>query len=112
MNAPKFSEHPPSEGKLSKYLGGNIGCRDKSATEHGVERVLQCSHIGSTVYNIWEKPTVIFYTDINHHVGTPKQIQIKRLSGEATRYTVCNINHLTGTPKQKQRIKMVKLTTM
>ena len=23
-------------------------------------------------YNIGEKPTVILYTDINHHVGTPK----------------------------------------
>ena len=26
-------------------------------------------------YNIGEKPTVILYTYINHHVGTPKQKQ-------------------------------------
>ena len=27
LNASKPSEHPPSGEKLSKYLGGNIGCR-------------------------------------------------------------------------------------
>ena len=27
-------------------------------------------------YNIGEKPTVILYTYINHHVGTPKQKHI------------------------------------
>ena len=24
-------------------------------------------------YNFGEKPTIMLYTDINHHVGTPKQ---------------------------------------
>ena len=28
----KPSEHPSSGGKLSKGLGGNIGCRDKNST--------------------------------------------------------------------------------
>ena len=31
LNASKPSEHPPSGEKLSKYLGGDIGCRDKSS---------------------------------------------------------------------------------
>ena len=33
----------------SKGLGGNIGCRDKSSTVRGINRVPQWSHIGSTV---------------------------------------------------------------
>ena len=36
---------------------------------HGIERIPQWNHIGSTVYNIGEKPTVTLYT---YHVGTPK----------------------------------------
>ena len=45
-------------------------------TLHGIKRVPQWSHIGSTVYNIGEKPTVTLYTFyIDHHVGTPKQKQ-------------------------------------
>ena len=32
LNASKPSEHPPSEGKMSKGLGGNIGCRDKTSS--------------------------------------------------------------------------------
>ena len=41
-NASKPSEPPPSGEKLSKYLGGNIGCRDKDSL-HGIQRVPQCS---------------------------------------------------------------------
>ena len=32
-------------------------------------------------YNFGGKPTVILYTDINHHVWTPKQKNIRTLSG-------------------------------
>ena len=39
---------------------------------HGIKRVPQCNYIGSTVYNIGEKPSVILYTYINLHAGTPK----------------------------------------
>ena len=31
--------------------------------------------IGSTVYDVGEKPTVILYTYINRHAGTPEQRQ-------------------------------------
>ena len=41
-------------------------------TLHGIKRVPQWSHIGSTVY-IGEKPTVTLYSYMNPHVGTPKQ---------------------------------------
>ena len=32
LNESKPSEHPPSEEKMSKGLGGNIGCRDKTSS--------------------------------------------------------------------------------
>ena len=32
LNAFKPSEHPPSGEKMSKGLGGNIGCRDKTSS--------------------------------------------------------------------------------
>ena len=32
LNASKPSEHPPSGEKMSKGLGGNIGCRDKTSS--------------------------------------------------------------------------------
>ena len=44
-------------------------------TLHGIKRVPQWSHIGSTEYNIGGKATVTLYTYINHHVGTPKKTQ-------------------------------------
>ena len=32
MNASKPSEHPPSGGKMSEGLGGDIGCIDKTSS--------------------------------------------------------------------------------
>ena len=32
LNGSKPSEHPPTGEKLSKYLGGNIGCRDQKGS--------------------------------------------------------------------------------
>ena len=34
MNVSKPSEHPPSVEKMSKYLGGNIGRRDKNSSSY------------------------------------------------------------------------------
>ena len=48
LNASKPSEHLLSGGKMSKGLGGNIGCRDKTSSWY-IKRVPQCNHIGSTV---------------------------------------------------------------
>ena len=43
-------------------------------TLHGIKRVPNEVTLGQH-YNIGEKPTVIVYTYINHHVGTTKQKQ-------------------------------------
>ena len=32
LNASKSSEHPPLGEKLSKKIGGNIGCRDRNSS--------------------------------------------------------------------------------
>ena len=32
-------------------------------------------------YHVGEKPTVILYTNINRHVGTPNKTQIKKHDG-------------------------------
>ena len=42
----------------------------------GIKEVPQCNNIGSGR----KKPTVILYTDINHHVRIPKQKQGTLLS--------------------------------
>ena len=64
MNASKPSEHPPSEEKMSKGLGGNIGCRVSNEFPNVTTSGQQ--------YTIGEKPSVIPYTYINLHAGTPK----------------------------------------
>ena len=67
LNAAK----PPEQ---SKGLGGNIiGCRGQNLyIVHGIKRVSQCITCGQQ-YIFGEKPTLMLYTDINHHIGTPKQ---------------------------------------
>ena len=46
LNASKPSEHPPQQGKKCLKAYGNIGC---TKPLHGIKRVPQCNHIGSTV---------------------------------------------------------------
>ena len=55
--------------KMSKRLGGIIGCKDKTSSWHLIG-FLDGSNIGSTVHHVGEKPTVILYTYINRHAGT------------------------------------------
>ena len=48
LNAPRPSEHPPLSGKkMSKRLGGVIGCKDKNSSWHLI-RFPNGSNIGST----------------------------------------------------------------
>ena len=54
---------------MSKRFGGNIGYRDKTSSWHLIG-FPNGSNIVSTVY-VAEKPTVISYTYINRHAGTP-----------------------------------------
>ena len=61
---------------MSKRLGGIIllvGCKDKKTSSWHLNGFPDGSNIGSTVYNVGEKPTVILYTTyiINRHAGTP-----------------------------------------
>ena len=73
QNAPRPSEHPPVGDKMSKRLGGIIGCKYKTSSWP-----LNGFPYGSNIelgqqYNIGEKPTVILYTYINRHAGTPEK---------------------------------------
>ena len=64
-----------SGGKISKRLGGIIGCKD--------EAFFMVVTLGQQ-YNVGEKPTVILYTYINRHAGTPNKlllISYRRLHG-------------------------------
>ena len=71
LNASKPSEHPPSGEKMSEGLGGNInGCRGKPL--HGIKRVPQCNHIGSTDSIISGRSPPLDCTLVNLHAGTPK----------------------------------------
>ena len=50
QNAPRPSEHPPVRGeKMSKRLGGIIGCEYKTSSWH-LNGFSDDSNIGSTVY--------------------------------------------------------------
>ena len=77
MNASRPSEHSPVRGKMSKRLGGIIGCKDKTSSWH-LNGFSDGSNIGS--YNVGEKPaTVILYTYINRHAGTPNRTKQKEV---------------------------------
>ena len=75
VNASRPSEHPPLRGKMSKRLGGIIGCKYKTSSWHLPPMVVtldQQHHTG-------EKPTVILYTYINRHAETPEKNKAKTL---------------------------------
>ena len=63
---------PQSGEKMSKRLGGITGCKYKTSSWH-LNGFPEGNKIGSTVYNVGEKPTVILYTYINRHAGTPEK---------------------------------------
>ena len=73
QNALRPSEHPPvMGGKMSKRLGGIKGCKYKTSSWHLNRLFSYANNIGSTVYNVGEKPTVILYIYINRHAGAPE----------------------------------------
>ena len=74
QNAPRPSEHPSAKGeKMSKRLDGITGCKYKTSSWH-LNGFPDGNNIGSTVYDVGEKPTVIPYTTyINRHAGTPEE---------------------------------------
>ena len=77
MNASRPSEHPSVRGKkMSKRLGGIIGCKNKTSSWH-LNGFPVGSNIGSTEYNTGEKPSVMLYTYVNRHAGTPDKNKTK-----------------------------------
>ena len=69
---------PQSRGeKMSKRLGGIIGCEYKTSSWH-LNGCPDDSNIGSQQYNVGDKPTVTLYTYINRHAGTPDKHQTQK----------------------------------
>ena len=62
LNVSRPSEHPPVRGKkMSTFLGDRIiGCKDKNSSWHLIG-FPDGSNIGSSQYNVGEKPTVMVY---------------------------------------------------
>ena len=56
---------------MSKRLGGIIGCKYKLL--HGIYTGSPMVVTLDQQYNIGEKPTVILYTYIDRHAGTPEK---------------------------------------
>ena len=59
-----------------------MGCKDHTSSWH-LDGFIDGSDIGS--YNVGKKPTVILYTYINRHVGTPKGAKQKPCSTQLNR---------------------------
>ena len=55
---------------MSKRLGGIIGCKDKPLHVIQTGSPTMVVTLGQQ-YNVEEKPTVMLYTYINRHAGTP-----------------------------------------
>ena len=74
LNTRRPSEHPPARGEKNvKRLGGIIGCKYKTSSWHLIGFAMVV--ILGQQYNVEEKPTVIVYTYINRHAGTPDKKQ-------------------------------------
>ena len=61
---------------MLKRLGGIIGCKDKTSSWHSTG-FPSGSNMGQQ-YDVGEKPTVILYTYINPHAGTPKKTETNK----------------------------------
>ena len=75
LNACRPSEHPPVREKMSKRLGGIIGCKYTTSSWHlnGFPMVV----ILGQQYNIGGKPTVM-YPYIDRHAGTSDKNKTKQ----------------------------------
>ena len=63
----------PFEGELSKCLGGDIGCKDEKKLFMIINRGSPMVVTYGRQYHVEEKATVILYTLINRHAGTPEK---------------------------------------
>ena len=82
LNASRPSEHPPVRGKMSKRLGGIIGCKCKTSSwdlngflkknQNASRPSEQMVVTLGQQYDTGEKPTAMLYTYyINRYAGTP-----------------------------------------
>ena len=63
---------------MSKLFGGIIGCKYTKSLHGSIQTGFpDGSNSGSTVYYTREKPTVMLYTYINRHAGTPDKNKTK-----------------------------------
>ena len=78
QNGDKYVTSPPPQSLnlSSKRLDGITGCKYKTSSWH-LNGFPDGNNIGSTVYNVGEKPTGILYTYINRHAGTPENSKNK-----------------------------------
>ena len=75
QNASRLSEHPPVRGeKMSKRLGGIIGCRHKTSSWH-LNGFPYGSNIRLTDSIMSGRSPPLLYTYINRHAGTPEKQQ-------------------------------------
>ena len=75
---------------MSKRLGGIKGCKYKTSSWH-LNGFPDANNIGSTEYNVGEKPAVILYIYINRHAGTTEN---QRQRGTPSHMEVVNINYI------------------
>ena len=74
LNASRPSEHPTVKGKNVKTFRWNHRLqRQNLVIPVDLNGFPDGSNIGSTVYYAGEKPTVLLYTYINRHAGTPEK---------------------------------------
>ena len=58
---------------MSKRFGGIIGFKDKASSWHLNGFPDGSNILVNSQYNVGEKPTVILYTYMNRHAGTPEK---------------------------------------
>ena len=72
QSTPRPSEHPPVlGGKCQNVWVGSKAANTKSL--HGIQTGSPMQITLGQQYNVGEKPTVILYTYINRHAGTPEK---------------------------------------
>ena len=90
-NAPRPSEHPPQGKNVKTFRLDDIGSKYKTSSSWHLNGfpyygVVTLGH----QYNIGEKPTVILYTYINRHAGTPQKQQKQKHSSTSSNKHVSN----------------------
>ena len=85
---------------MSKCLGGIIDCKYKTSSWH-LNGFPDDSNIVGSKYNTGEKPTVILYTYINRHAGTPDKNKTKQKQHSTTSNMVVIIYCFIGCKKEK-----------